>query len=460
MNSGRRGRIALWALAVVAILAVGFGISQHRAAQSSRLQVTATRQRALFSLINHVENMEAAMAKARAASSSGQKVTFLTNVWYHAGAAQEAVSLAPIASIDLSRLKQFFGVVGDYALVLSQKIARGDMVTPDEWAELNRLEGSVKDLATMLADTGSRVAVTGFGFGAPLSLVRFGASPPDDPLFRGFSEIDDLLQSVPSPTYDGPFSEQNLKQRPLAPAFAGQEITQERAKELGLSFIPADDTWESVRVERIDGAIPCYMVTGKRRDGSEVTAAVSRSGGRVLWVQDSRLPGTPRLTLDAAREQAKSFLTSKGFGDMVETGWRKGTPASSRVVLAYAPAATLDGRKVVLYPDTVKVEVALDTGRIVAFDQTAYLTNHITRDFPATTVYTPEEAAKVLDPSLKQVGPPRLVVAPRSPGQEILAWEFRVQKDQDTYLVYINAQTGREEIILRVIESPSGAVTS
>lgn len=414
----------------------------------------------MFSLINHVENMEAAMAKARGASSSGQKITFLTNCWYHAGAAQEAVSLTPIASVDLTRLKQFFGVVGDYSLVLSQKIARGDAVTPEEWSELNRLEGSVKDLAAMLADTGTRVAVTGSRFGALLSALPSGASSPDDALFRGFSEIDELLQSVPSPTYDGPFSEQNLKQKPLAPAFAGQEITQERAKEVGLSFVATDDSWDSVRVERIDGAIPCYMVTGKRRDGTEVSAAVSRSGGNVLWVQDSRLPGSPRLTLDAARERARSFLESKGFKDMVETGWRKGTPASSRVVLAFAPTTTLGGQKVVLYPDTVRVEVALDTGRIVAFDQTPYLTNHRVRDFPASLLYGAAEAAKVLDSSLKLVGSPRLVVAPRPSGPEILAWEFRVQRDQDTYLVYVNAQTGKEEIILRVVENDSGAVTS
>ncbi len=450
----------MYVLAVAALLAAGFGVSQYRAARSSRLEVTAMRQRALFSLINHVENMEAAMAKARGASSSGQKITFLTNCWYHAGAAQEAVSLAPIGSVDLTRLKQFFGVVGDYALVLSQKIARGDVVTPNEWTELNRLEGSVRDLAAMLADTGTRVAVTGSRFGALLPAVPFGASPADDALFRGFSEIDELLQSVPSPTYDGPFSEQNLKQKPLAPAFAGQEITQERAKEVGLSFVATDDSWDSVRVERIDGAIPCYMVTGKRRDGTEVSAAVSRSGGHVLWVQDSRLPGTPRLTLDAARERAKSFLASKGFGEVVETGWRKGTPASSRVVLAFAPTTTLRGQKVILYPDTVRLEVTLDTGRIVAFDQTPYLANHRPREFPASLLYGPEDAAKVLDPSLKQVGSPRLVVAPRPSGQEILAWEFSVQKDQDTYLVYINAQTGKEEAILRVIESDSGAVTS
>ena len=459
MNGTRRGRLALYGLAVVAVLAIGLAASQYRAARSSRLEVAASRQRALFSLINHVENMEAAMAKARGASSSGQKITFLTNCWYHSGAAQEAVSQAPIASMDLTRLKQFFGVVGDYALVLSQKLARGDAVTPDEWAELNRLEGSVKDLATMLADTGSRVAVTGSRFGALLA-ATFGAGLSDDPLFRGFSEIDELLQSVPVPVYDGPFSEQNLKQKPLAPGFAGPEISPERAKEAGLSFVPTDASWDSVRVETIEGAIPCYMVTGKRRDGTEVTAAVTRSGGNVLWVQDARLPGTPRLSLDDARQRARSFLESKGFKDMVETGWRKATAASSRVVLAFAPTTALEGQKVVLYPDTVRVEVALDTGRITSFDQTPYLTNHRTRDFPASVLYRQTDAAKTLDPSLKVVGSPRLVVAPRPSGQEILAWEFRVKKDQDTYLVYINAQTGKEEIVLRLIESDSGTVTS
>lgn len=460
MAGVRRENIRFYVLVVLLVIAVGLAVSQYRLARASRLEVITNRQRALFNLINHTEIMESSMAKARAASSPEQKIRFLTACWYHSGAAQEAVSVSSIASLDLGRVKQFFGQVGDYVHSLSQKIASGDVVTGDDWAELERLETTVRDLGTMLADMGSRVAVTGAWPAGRFSLFGLQAAPPDDALFRGFSEVDELLQTVQAPVYDGPFSEQNLRQKGISPLFRGADITDERAKEIGLSFIPGDDSWESVRVERIEGAIPCFMVTGKRRDGTEVSAAVSRSGGHVLWVQDSRLPGVPRLSLDDARDRARKFLDSRGFKDLVETGWRKGTPASSRVVFAFVPTVSSGGNRVVLYPDTVKVEVALDTGRIIAFDQTAYLTNHTERTFPSSLLYDSRQAARVLDPGLKVLGAPRLVVAPTSPTREILAWEFKVQHGQDTYLVYINAQTGREEVVLRVIESDAGAVTS
>jgi germination protein YpeB len=115
---------------------------------------------------------------------------------------------------------------------------------------------------------------------------------------------------------------------------------------------------------------------------------------------------------------------------------------------------------VLLYPDTVKVEVGLDTGKVVAFDQRPYLTTH---DSPARVIPSPlisrEEARAVLKPDLKVLEEsPRLTVIPLLPTTEALAWEFRVQQGSDTYLVYVNAMTGKEDVVLRLIEDDTGAM--
>ena len=109
----------------------------------------------------------------------------------------------------------------------------------------------------------------------------------------------------------------------------------------------------------------------------------------------------------------------------------------------------------------MKVEVSLDTGAIVSFDQMNYL---ITHGHPGRVLraplVSPAEARRALRPEVKVEGEsPRLCVIPILPTTEVMAWEFRVRNGDDTYLVYINAMTGKEQIVLQLIEDESGAMS-
>jgi len=454
-------RVGFWVALGVAVLALLFGISQYRQAKSLRLQAEAARQRAIFNLISHVENMEGNLAKARAASTTGQRTTFLTACWSHSQAAQESISQIGMTSLDLSRMQRFVAQVGDYSMVLSQKIARDDAVTPAEWSELERLETSVKDLARALSDTGMRAMVTGARFDiAGIGRLFLSQSPTDETLFRGFSEIDSLIQSVPSPAYDGPFSDRSLTTKPLARK--GPIISDSQALTTGLAFLHPQETYASHRIENIDGAIPAFLVTGKRADGSEVSVAVAKEGGAVLWVMDQKGRGAPRIDIAAARRSAESFLASKGLTSFAETGWRKPGPNADRVVFTYAALTSVSNGarplRVIIYPDMVKVEVGLDTGEVIGFDQVPYLTNGVPRNLKPPLV-SESEARNILKRELKIAEAARLTIIPILPTREVMAWEFTAQHGSDSYLIYINAMTGKEEMVLRLVTDETGAMT-
>ncbi len=461
-NSGKIGTAVLIAIAVLAII---FGAGQFQQAKAARTAVTGMQQRAMFNLISHVENIESCLAKVRAASTTGQQTTFLTSTWSHAQAAADNLGQFSMAKMDLTSVRAFVSRIGDYSLVLSQRLARGDVVTQAEWDELKRLEDSTKDLAAVLLDMGRKSLASASGVGKVGASTFFPRQrATDDWLEQGFSEIDSLTQSIPSPVYDGPFSDRN--QTALGLARPGDPVSLDTAKTTAAEFLMPGDVFDSVRVEESEGALPSFLVTGKRGDGTEVTTAVAKQGGMVVWSADSRMVGPSSVKdLGAAREAAKAFLASKGFTGLAETGWRRPGVNAGRVVFAYAPETTMGGdpagHTVRLYPDLVKVEVAIDDGRIIAFDQRGYLTTH---DSPARTLRPPlvsaREARMTLKRGLEVNDDGRLCVIPMLPTREVLAWEFTCRTGNDMYLVYINAMTGKEEAIYQVIADDEGSLTT
>ena len=52
-----------------------------------------------------------------------------------------------------------------------------------------------------------------------------------------------------------------------------------------------------------------------------------------------------------------------------------------------------------------------------------------------------------------------LAVIPTKWNTEILCWEFKGKVDDNEFLVYINAENGKEEDILVIKDTPNGVLT-
>ena len=112
---------------------------------------------------------------------------------------------------------------------------------------------------------------------------------------------------------------------------------------------------------------------------------------------------------------------------------------------------------VVMYPDLIKVKVALDNGDILGVETTGYLNNHTTRDISNVKI-TKEQAKENLNKDLN-IESEGLAVIPTEWQTEILCYEFKGKVDDTEFLVYINAENGREEDILVIKDTPNGILT-
>lgn len=182
-----------------------------------------------------------------------------------------------------------------------------------------------------------------------------------------------------------------------------------------------------------------------------MSVTVSRSGGYAVYMRKSREIGDYVLEHAQAVEKAKRYLERIGMGGFTETYYF--TDEGVCVInFAY-----LDG-KTVCYTDLVKVGVAMDTGEIMLYEASGYLTNHTDRTFETAAV-SAEEAAETVSDRLK-IRETSLALIPTKGGEEKRCYEFVcLTEDGREILVYINAVTKEEEDILILLKSDGGTLT-
>ena len=113
---------------------------------------------------------------------------------------------------------------------------------------------------------------------------------------------------------------------------------------------------------------------------------------------------------------------------------------------------------VTVYPDLIKVKVALDNGEILGIETTGYLNNHEKRNIDKKGIINKEKAKEKINKDI-EIEAERLAIIPTEFKTEIFCWEVRGKiKDRD-FLVYVNSKTGKIEDVLVVTNTENGTFT-
>ena len=228
-------------------------------------------------------------------------------------------------------------------------------------------------------------------------------------------------------------------------ALDGRQYTPEEAIELTKSFI-GEDRILSVRLTG-EGTtpVPCYELSAHVQEG-KLDLAVTKQGGQVVYMICDEDPDDTRFSKSELIDLAANFLRRNGYPQVSVSYW-----SLDDNLLTVNFAAMQEG--VVLYPDLIKVQMSAESGLAVGFEALNYLANHTHRTALAPTL-SEEEARSLLGPLLT-VNTGRLCIIPTDAG-EALCYEFSAETADSRYLIYIDAATGQEREIYRVIEDDDG----
>ncbi len=404
---------------------------------------------AFYELVDYVQNVETYLAKSLISSTSEHGAETLTHLWREANLAQTYLSMLPIESQELSNTEKFLNQVSDYSYSLSRKNIYNEELTDEDLDNLEELHTYSVELANTLNQLSEDLNNGRFDWGelTEKGTVAF-AQEVDNISKESFSNLEENFHEYSGLIYDGAYSEHLTSSEPKA--LTGDDVEEDAAKEIAENFIGKDNIKEITNLGFSENAtIPVYDFSITNNDDETINISISKKGGHVVYMNSNRNITSEIITEDEAGTKAKEFLDSKGFTNMEETYYLK---QEGVVTINYAYSQD----DVIMYPDLIKVKVALDNGEVLGIETTGYLNNHTQRDVSNVSI-TVEEAQEDLNQDL-EITYKGLAVIPTEWETEILCYEFTGKIDDRDFLVYINAENGREEDILIITNTPNGTL--
>lgn len=384
-------------------------------------------QGTLLSALRQMEDMHYALEKALLSQDEDAGEQYLNQVSDGAGQVQRSLSLLPLSHPSTMQAMKMTNQLGDYARTLMGQNA----LTDGDAAQLSSLISACRDYTQILLSNQAHLTAADT---APLFY-------PD-----GQTEAFDSAVSYPTLIYDGPFSDARQQKEP--DLSAESEITWEEAARIARSFVGEERVLSFSPGADTLGPTPCHGVTLQLEDIT-LEAAVTRRGGKVLWLTPDNGAFSCLVTLEESKRAAQQFLQRNGYGDMESTYFQV---YEGMAVLSFAPRQG----NVLLYPDLVKVQLRMDTAQVVGLEAKNYLTNHSPRA-PLSPSITETQALESVSPRLFVTGS-RLCLIPKN-DEEVLCYEFSCTFQDAQFLIYINALTGAQEELLQVVESSAGLET-
>ncbi len=441
-----RAIVISYAAAGVAVLS-GLAWTAHLEAEAYKREIVNNYRHAFAEVVTGISEMDTALQKSRYATSPAMMASVCTEVFGKAMSAQMAMGILPLSDYELGETSSFVAKVGDYAYMLSRTSAGSGGCTQEHYENLAALSDAASELSRnmnqLLADMDSGAVSI-----SELEAAQEAAGEAAEMLGSSIQTMESEFPEIPSLIYDGPFSEHIAQMKPVY-LEGMDEVDEAKALEAAAGFTGLRSSVFEMGGKR-EGSVPVYMLTASV-DGGEMSVAVTRQGGLVLDMLNSRSVQSASLSADEAVDTAAAFLEELGYTDMRESYYM-----TEENVCAINFAYTQDG--VICYTDLIKVAVALDDGSIVGFEALGYVMSHTQREIPAAEV-SEETAREKVSPGLEVLSH-ELAVIPTKGKYEVFCHEFKCQsQDGRHYIVYVNTETGVEEKILILLESESGTLT-
>ena len=401
--------------------------------------------KAFYEVVDYVQNVKTYLAKTMVSKTADHGAEMLTHVWRESNLAQSYLGMLPIESQELENTEKFLNQISEFSYSLSRKTIEGNELSDDDMSKIKELYNYSNDLSNTLNEMSDEL---NNGTLKWADLMK-NTESSEIAEVSGFDVVEDNFHEFTGLIYDGAFSEHITSSEKKG--LTGEDIDEETAKQKAEEFIGKDKIKETKSNGYVEnGDIPVYRFEITTNEEQNIGISISKKGGHVVFLNYNRNVTEEKISPEEAVQKGKEYLNNKGFPNMQETYYLK---ENGFITVNYA----YKQNNVVIYPDLIKVKIALDNGEIIGLESTGYLNNHYERNISKNLISI-EDAKKQLTNNI-EIKSEGLAIIPTEWNTEILCYEFKGKVEDIDFIAYINAETGEEEDILIITNTPNGTLT-
>ncbi len=406
------------------------------------MTTSAKEQKNFYDLVGYVDNIDVNLSKLVVSNDSSEQQKLLSEVRVQSSLATNSLGELSLQDENKYNTIKFVNQVGDFSKYLNNKLIDGQDISVKDKETLQNLYQINLELKNNLQELASNIDEN-FDFRSVFEGKK------DNLIISKFIELESNATNYPHMIYDGAFSD-GVKGKTLKALEGYKEVSKTESTELYAKYFKDYGVKDvTLNGETKGKGVECYDVSGVSEDGSVLDAQITKKGGKLLQFNYYKECSDDNYNAVSCEEIANKFLESLGFKDM-KAVWM--TDGNNVVTLNYA--SVVDG--VICYPDLVKVNVCKERGVVSGLEASSYYYNHVKRDIPTVNVSLSQAKSKVSTEIEIQTS--RLAIIPKGESKEVLAYEFTGEKNGDTYYVYIDAKTGVEVDIFKVVKTTEGTL--
>ena len=446
-NKNLKGINKIWSAITIILIIVSIilAVNLYNKNVSYATVVENDSNQSLYEIVDRVQNTTIYLAKALISKDATHGLKTLSHVWREANLAMCYLVMLPIESQEIENTEKFLNQVSEYSYSLFNKNMNGEDLTDEDIAKIEELYNYSNDLSNTLTEMLDELNNGTLNW----EDLKNNEEGSDISEVSNFDIVEENFHEYTGLIYDGAYSEHltNNERRGLT----GEDISEEQAKQVAEEFIGKEKIKETKNNGFVEnGNIPVYRFEITTIEDKLIGISISKKGGHIVFMNHDRDISGENLTEQEAIEMGKEYLSSKGFENMQETYYLK---QEGIMTINYAYVQN----DVVMYPDLIKVKIALDNGEVIGIETTGYLNNHYNRKI-TTPVVSKEDATKNISKNV-QCEVKGLAIIPTEFNTEILCYEIKGKVNDIEFLTYINAENGKEEDTLILINTESGTLT-
>jgi len=426
----------------IAFLTVGligtvyWGYKEHEEKNALLIHAENSYQRSFHELSYHMDLLHDQIGTSLAMNSGEKLSPQFVEIWRITSEALTNVSQLPLSLIPVHKTEEFLSDIGSFTYRTAIRNLDDDPLNDDELDTLHELYDQAGNLKNELRQMQHDVLKNNLRWMDVELALATQEEPMDSTIIDGFNSVEDHVDQYTNER-EGTSFLQTVDNKNDYQSVTGKRKSEKEIRKFSKDLFTIDDEINITVNKSGEGAdVPMYSVFYE--DGKRVYMDITEQGAHPINILVEREIEEAKLSLNDGLIEAENYLKEFGYENMEVLQSQQFEQIGVYTFLNIED-------DVRIYPDSIAVKVALDNGDIMGLNAKDYILNHHDRDIEKPKI-TSEEARDEVNQNVK-IHDEHLSLIENDLNEEVLTYEFLGEMNDETYRIFINAQSGNEEKI-------------